>query len=67
MQGYEERVIAEKADLDEKIVKLTSFLFSDRRDILGKDDDSFRLMQDQLTAMMCYSTLLRKRIKKFKL
>lgn len=62
MEDYQDRVIEEKNALDEKIVKLASFIFSDR--FLVPKDEQER-MESQFYAMTQYSRMLRERIYHF--
>jgi len=60
MEDYKKRVLKEKNELDEKIVKLSAFLFSEKS--AGVDEESIRLMQQQIYTMMDYSIILGKRL-----
>lgn len=60
---HQERVIQEKKDLDEKIVKLSAFIVSDKSASL--DHTEFNLMWHQRTAMLEYSDILGRRIELF--
>ena len=57
---YIQRMIVEKKELDERIVKLTAFRFSERCESL--DDHQRMLLDDQSYAMKQYSDILSKRI-----
>jgi hypothetical protein len=64
MRDWQERVIDEKNDLDEKIPKLE--LFINKSDTFQKlGDDYQELMREQLTVMRTYSGILKKRIENF--
>ena len=62
MKPFQERVIVEKSDLDEKIEKLTKFLINGG--IVLPDDERERL-NEQLKHMIAYSTVLGQRINHF--
>lgn len=63
MEDYQERVAAEKADLDEKIVKLTAFIYSTKfASVEAKEQCR---MEEQLNVMQHYSQCLRERIAAF--
>jgi hypothetical protein len=59
-----QRLIIEKRELGEKIVKLTEFIMSQKFETL--DDDNRRLLNQQLSYMKCYHDTLVERIKVFK-
>ena len=61
-EGYQERVVFEKIQLDSKIVALSKFLFSDNN--ISSEDRYF--MMDQLQAMIKYSECLYLRIINFR-
>lgn len=61
MEEYQKRVIDEADQLDEKIIKLETFLDSDRHVDLP---ELFRL-EHQLDTMRLYSYILHNRIKHF--
>lgn len=63
MKPYQERVIAEKTCLDEKLVKLTQFIKSDAFDALPDEDR--KLLVKQEDAMSIYSEVLEDRINRF--
>ena len=64
MEEYQKRVIAEKAELDLKIIKLATFIHSDKFDnISAKKQD---ILYHQLTVMMEYSKSLCMRMDSFK-
>lgn len=63
MQDYQQRVVDEKKELDDKIAKLGSFVVSIKfLDVSLAERD---LMVDQLKVMQQYSDLLRVRIELF--
>ena len=69
MEPYQERVVAEKRELDEKLSKLANFLFSDQDkrlvavlEVMG--DEHLRLLK-QYCHMMDYSKVLGERIAAF--
>ena len=64
MMEREERVLEEKANLDSKIVKLTSFLFA--RESIEVGWNEREILLEQLYLMMDYSKTLLKRIYNFK-
>jgi hypothetical protein len=65
MEAYQERVIAEKAELDEKIDKLENFIFrSGGRWFDVPEDERLRLTK-QFGYMMDYSRILKERIAAF--
>ena len=61
-EGYQERVVFEKIQLDSNIVALSKFLFSDNN--ISSEDRYF--MMDQLQAMIKYSECLYLRIINFR-
>ena len=63
MKPYQERVIEEKMELDEKIVKLLAFIEGPLFSALS--DDERRRMHRQLRAMGDYSDALNERIAAF--
>ena len=70
MEPYQERVVAEKRELDEKLSKLANFLFSDQDkrlvavlEVMG--DEHLRLLK-QYCHMMDYSKILGERIAAFR-
>lgn len=66
MQPHQERVIAEKRDLDEKIAKLHAFCFTNTNAVFFALPPVDRdLLEDQYTAMKEYSTILGRRIERF--
>lgn len=64
MEDWQQRVVDEKTELDEKIGKLSVFVRSDAYHSLenGMDKD---LLDDQLNAMEVYSNILAERIERF--
>lgn len=63
MAPHEERVVAEKTELDEKISKLTAFIFSLKFDSLTSEEKD-RLSR-QHRHMQEYSAVLEERIDSF--
>lgn len=63
MQPHEQRVVDEKAELDEKISKLETFLSSDFYETLKRT--SKELLVLQYAYMKNYSDILEQRIKLF--
>ena len=61
MEDYIERMIQEKRELDEKIVKLVAFRYSEKGDEL-LDPGQRSLMERQFAIMTTYSDILRERI-----
>lgn len=59
---HQQRVVQERNDLDEKIEKLAKFLSAPAPSVTTLD---LRLLQMQLHAMRCYSSILRERILHF--
>ena len=57
---YIQRMIEEKKELDERIVKLFSFKYSEKAELL--DDYQRNLLNNQLEAMARYSDILGRRI-----
>lgn len=63
MQPHQERVVAERADLDEKRAKLSAFIDGQVFETLdAAEQDRLRRQQD---AMSVYSDVLRERIAAF--
>ena len=60
MEAYQERVVAEKKELDEKISKLEAFIQSYRFVDISEDDQD--LLPRQLKAMREYASILGERI-----
>jgi len=66
LKPHQERVVAEKKELDEKIVKLHAFCFGSDTKIFGSLDPMERdRLEDQYTAMKKYSDILGARIAAF--
>jgi hypothetical protein len=63
MQPFQQRVIDEKAALDEKLVKLQTFIKSES--FLTLDPMDRLLLIDQQYSMQDYSEILTKRIARF--
>ena len=62
---HQQRVIEEKLELDEKIQKLTAFIYSEKFvSIVSDDDERLRLLQ-QDEVMRHYSRVLCNRIASF--
>lgn len=65
MQAHQERVVTEKSELDEKIVKLTAFIYGGSiYSTLPQGDQN--LMLGQLQHMQQYSNVLATRIANFR-
>lgn len=63
MQTYQERVVIEKKDLDEKRAKLSTFIDSQTFQELAEREQS--LLKRQLEVMVAYSNVLAERIDRF--
>lgn len=63
MQPYQERVIAEKAELDERLAKLRAFFETEAFTEL--DNAEIERLQRQAVFMSAYSEVLRERIAAF--
>jgi hypothetical protein len=63
MEPWQERVITEKQELDEKMAKLDAFRRSDEFIRLLREDQE--LLNDQHTVMEQYSDVLGRRIARF--
>jgi len=63
MEEYQQRVIEEKIQLDEKLLRLHNFLSSDKLKDLDLDDQN--LLVEQEHAMKIYSIILWNRINRF--
>jgi len=63
MQPYQERVVEERRELDEKISKLDKFIAGNEIFDALPPDEKYRL-RDQLRVMMRYSSILGERIEK---
>jgi len=64
MQPHEQRVLDEKRELDERLVKLVSFITSSPT-FRSLDPEDQRLMREQRKAMLDYSDTLESRIARF--
>lgn len=64
MSEYQQRVVTEKKELDEKIVKLTAFVFSDKIKAVSTEQEK-DLLRRQLKVMVQYSVVLDCRIALF--
>jgi len=60
MEAYQERVVLEKKELDEKINKLSVFVSSDTL-----KEDVANVLKKQLAIMIDYSNILSERISNF--
>lgn len=63
MKDWQERVVQESKDLDDKIVKLKAMICSDRFEALQDMDQ--RLLVQQLAVMKQYASVLKVRIQRF--
>lgn len=61
-----DRLITEKQQLDEKIVKLNAFLSDDEKAVQIAGYPQIGLMQEQLDVMLHYSEILNTRILRWK-
>ena len=64
MEQYQQRVVKEKEELDEKVSKLQAFIGSERFNSVEADEAN--RMRNQLPVMMDYSNILGERITNFK-
>lgn len=64
MTDWQQRVVDEKAALDEKLKKIVIFLEGPNRNIVAPMD--VRLLEQQYTHMLAYSLILGVRIARFK-
>ena len=64
MEEYQKRVIAEKAELDLKIIKLATFIHSDKFSAL--DSKGRDMLHHQLVTMIEYGRCLYVRVDNFK-
>ena len=64
MRPHQQRVLDEKRELDERLVKLSEFI-SASAIFKALDDQDRNLMRDQQRAMMDYSDALEGRIARF--
>ena len=62
MESFKERVVEEKKQLSEKIVKLVSFIETNQ-EYNQLDKDHQNLLLDQLHVMISYSQILLRRLK----
>ena len=65
MQPHEQRVIEEKRELDEKLVRLSLFIGKDNI-FKSLDSEDQKLLIEQETIMVDYSGILAERIERFK-
>jgi len=63
MEAYQERVVEEKKELDEKISKLSPFISSEK--FLSVKEDEANRLRNQLSIMVDYSNILGERIANF--
>ena len=63
MKPYQERVVAEKAHLDERLGYLNRFIMSET--FVGVDQDEKDRLVRQRSAMLQYSSVLAERIEAF--
>jgi len=63
MEAYQERVVLEKKELDDKISKLSPFIGSEKFSSV-KEEEANRL-RNQLSIMIDYSNILGERIDNF--
>lgn len=63
MEDWQERVVQESKDLDEKIIKHEAMICHDDFDMMSKLDQ--RLLVQQLAAMKQYASVLKARIQRF--
>jgi len=63
---YKARVIAEKGELDKKLEKLGAFIRSEEsRTSKSVSEKDLELLKEQAHYMICYSTILQRRIERF--
>jgi uncharacterized protein len=66
MQPHEQRVVAEKEELDDKLGKLKAFCFDPGSPVFsGLSPADRHLLEQQYNAMTDYSIILGKRISRF--
>ncbi len=69
MKPHQERILEELNQLNERIVKLTAFLFKKNEPTSNADEiithEDIRGMEKQLEAMIEYSKILRQRANRF--
>lgn len=63
MQDYQKQIIKDKEEIDKKIIRMTSFIFSDKFSNVANAEKE--RIKDQLNIMMEYSHCLRDRIRAF--
>jgi hypothetical protein len=63
MEAYQERVVLEKKELDEKISKLSPFISSEK--FLSVEQNEADRLRNQLSVMIDYSNILGERIANF--
>lgn len=63
MQDWQQRVIDERDELDQKLIKLQNFLVSSATDRLSETD--LGLLKHQAQLMLEYTAVLPKRIERF--
>lgn len=64
LKPHEERIVQEKADLDEKLSKLRAFMCDEQKFLALKSEDQW-LLRMQLEAMDQYSRVLGLRVTRF--
>jgi uncharacterized protein len=65
MKAYQERVVAEKQELDEKLAKLKTFVFGDGKTFGTLNLQERDRLERQYDAMKAYSDILSERIAAF--
>ena len=65
MQTYQERVVIEKRELDEKLTKLKEFCFGDGKIFATLNPNERDDLETQYTVMQEYSRILKRRIERF--
>lgn len=63
MEAFQQRVVDEKKELDEKIAKLLAFSETETYDNLPEDEKSD--LEEQFECMNNYSSVLERRISRF--
>ena len=66
LQPYQQRVVDEKKELDEKLAKLDKFTRADNFESIVRDFDECTRLRDQVDYMFGYSKILGERIAAFK-
>lgn len=66
LQPYQQRVVDEKKELDEKLAKLDKFTRADNFESIVGDIDECNRLRDQADYMFRYSKILGERIASFK-